>query len=208
MDSHEHGTTADDEATGQGIARGDWDEIPVDLRFELGELRMPVGQLKAIQPGYVFELEAPAERPVTIRANRVRIAIGRLVRIDAFGIPGAPRVILTPGYNRLNERTAVSAETPAGPEFRNAYVYDSLGRVSRIDQTGQAGGAAVAPKRVDIDYAVTGGIGTISRYADAAGTQPVAATASAGRAIVSAVRCPCESQYAACSSAFSRSPTR
>ena len=67
--------------TGQGIARGDWDEIPVDLRFELGELRMPVGQLKAIQPGYVFELEAPAERPVTIRANRVRIAIGRLVRI-------------------------------------------------------------------------------------------------------------------------------
>ena len=52
----------------------------------------------------------------------------------------------------------------------NAYLYDALDRVTRIEQSG----TGVTDKRVDLAYNALGQYTTITRYADLAGTQEVA----------------------------------
>ena len=72
---------SDAEEQGPSIAPAELDEVRVELRFEVGELGVPVGVIRGLQPGYVFELETNLECPVVIRANGVRLATGRLVQI-------------------------------------------------------------------------------------------------------------------------------
>jgi hypothetical protein len=60
----------------------------------------------------------------------------------------------------------------------NTYPYDYLGRMTRVTQSGQSGGNAVAEKRVDFHYDPLHDhrFESIIRYADLAGTKMVAAT--------------------------------
>ena len=72
---------SDAEEQGPSIAPAELDEVRIELRFEVGELGVPVGVIRGLQPGYVFELETNLECPVVIRANGLRLATGRLVQI-------------------------------------------------------------------------------------------------------------------------------
>ena len=56
-------------------------ELELELTFEVGRTRMTVEDLRSIQAGYVFELDADVERPVSIHANGRPVAQGRLVRV-------------------------------------------------------------------------------------------------------------------------------
>ena len=58
------------------------DEIELELRFEVGTARMAAGQLATLQPGYVFLLETPVDKPVAVSANGCPIGRGRLVQSD------------------------------------------------------------------------------------------------------------------------------
>lgn len=65
----------------------DTDAIPVSLVFELGRQRMPLGELKKIGPGFLFQLAREAEAPVIIRAGDEAIGAGDVVRIgDRIGV--------------------------------------------------------------------------------------------------------------------------
>ena len=59
-------------------------------------------------------------------------------------------------------------------DFVDDYTYDSLGRVTRIEQHGVTGGDPVAAKRIDIAYDAASQWATITRYNNLAGTQVVA----------------------------------
>jgi type III secretion protein Q len=58
------------------------DELPVDLRFELGEARLTVGELRTMAAGFTFDLGKDFRAPVGIRANGRVIGSGELVEID------------------------------------------------------------------------------------------------------------------------------
>jgi type III secretion protein Q len=60
----------------------DTDELTVQLTFSLGELSIPLGELRRLQPGYAFELERGLERLVTIHSHGQRIGVGELIQID------------------------------------------------------------------------------------------------------------------------------
>jgi type III secretion system YscQ/HrcQ family protein len=64
------------------------DNIPVSLDFDLGSLALPLGELAALKPGYVFELPGNLEKlRVVIRANGTRIGHGELVAVgDVLGV--------------------------------------------------------------------------------------------------------------------------
>ncbi len=91
---------------------------------------------------------------------------------------GAPSVVLMIDYGtRLDSlRTSVAATIDGTPDFITSYTYNERDELTRIEQTGQTGGNAVADKRVDLAYDGTGRIVTIARYSDLAGTQLVAST--------------------------------
>lgn len=57
------------------------DEIPIRLTFELGEVDLPLRELKGLKAGYTFELQSSINKPVTIKANRQTIATGELLQI-------------------------------------------------------------------------------------------------------------------------------
>jgi type III secretion system YscQ/HrcQ family protein len=62
--------------------------VPVTLDFDLGSLAVPLGELAAIKPGYVFELPGRLEQArVIIRANGTPIGTGELVSVgDTLGV--------------------------------------------------------------------------------------------------------------------------
>jgi type III secretion system YscQ/HrcQ family protein len=64
------------------------DNIPVSLDFDLGNLAVPLGELAALKPGYVFELPISLDAVrVIIRANGTRIGHGELVAVgDVLGV--------------------------------------------------------------------------------------------------------------------------
>lgn len=64
------------------------DGIPVILDFELGHLSVPLAELAALRPGYVFQLGTPLEEArVVIRANGVRVGHGELVAVgEVLGV--------------------------------------------------------------------------------------------------------------------------
>ena len=62
--------------------------LPVQLDFELGRLELSVGELAALQPGYVFALPANLEGAnVAVRANGRSVGRGELVAVgDTLGV--------------------------------------------------------------------------------------------------------------------------
>ena len=72
------------DADGDALAR----RLPVDIAFELGRSELRIGELSALQPGYVFPLAAPVEgMNVTIRANGQAVGQGELVAVgDTLGV--------------------------------------------------------------------------------------------------------------------------
>ncbi len=61
--------------------------IPVDLTFELGQKRIPLGELKNIGPGFHFRLDRDPATPVMIRAGGEVVGSGQMVRIgDRIGV--------------------------------------------------------------------------------------------------------------------------
>jgi type III secretion protein Q len=58
------------------------DDIPVRLTFDVGEREISLGDLKSIQPGYVFNLGRDPRSVVSIRANGRLIGEGELVDIE------------------------------------------------------------------------------------------------------------------------------
>lgn len=64
------------------------DSIPVSLDFDLGNLAVPLGELAALKPGYVFELPNSLDSVrVVIRANGTRVGHGELVAVgDVLGV--------------------------------------------------------------------------------------------------------------------------
>jgi type III secretion protein Q len=58
------------------------DDVPVRLTFDLGDRDIPLGELRSLQPGYVFNLGRDPRSTVTIRANGRPIGEGELVDIE------------------------------------------------------------------------------------------------------------------------------
>jgi type III secretion protein Q len=58
------------------------DSLPVRLHFDLGERRLTLGEVKALQVGQSLELARPLAQAVSIRANGALIGTGELVEID------------------------------------------------------------------------------------------------------------------------------
>ena len=55
---------------------------PIKLAFQLGELVVPLADLASLEPGYVFSLRMPLDRPVVILANGEKFGVGELVEVD------------------------------------------------------------------------------------------------------------------------------
>ncbi|WP_222564105.1 type III secretion system cytoplasmic ring protein SctQ [Novilysobacter antarcticus] len=70
-------------AGGEGI-----EQLPVQLRFELGEVELSIAELSALQPGYVFPLASRLEGAnVAIRANGRQVGRGEVVAVgDTLGV--------------------------------------------------------------------------------------------------------------------------
>jgi len=72
---------------GGATADIDLDQLPVRLVFESGRTELPLGALRTLGVGHVFELGRDAAGPIDIMANGKRIGEGELVRIgDTTGI--------------------------------------------------------------------------------------------------------------------------
>jgi type III secretion protein Q len=72
---------------GGATADIDLDQLPVRLVFESGRTELPLGALRSLGVGHVFELGRDAAGPIDIMANGKRIGEGELVRIgDTTGI--------------------------------------------------------------------------------------------------------------------------
>jgi YD repeat-containing protein len=63
-----------------------------------------------------------------------------------------------------------------GNDFKNTYTYDKLRRLTEVSQTSQAGGNAVLPKRVALEYNTLGQRTKISRFESTGTTNAVATT--------------------------------
>jgi RHS repeat-associated protein len=97
---------------------------------------------------------------------------GRLVSTDNAGTPGTPHVALTAAHDPVGNRTSLTDSINGTTGATNTYQYDALNRMTRVTQSGNG----VSAKRVDIGYNPLGQFDTLTRYADIAGTQPVATT--------------------------------
>ena len=63
------------------------DELEVTLRFGVGSASMTLGELSAIQSGYIFQTQMDLEQPVTIEVNGAVIGRGELVQVgDKIGV--------------------------------------------------------------------------------------------------------------------------
>lgn len=94
--------------------------------------------------------------------------LGRLFTSDNIGTPGAPRVVITYGYDSNGDVTEVR-DSLGGI---TGYAYDPLDRLSRVTQSG----IGVQEKRVDMEYDTASLLKTIRRFGNLAGTEPVANT--------------------------------
>jgi type III secretion protein Q len=58
------------------------DDVPVRLTFDLGEREISLGDLRSLEPGYLFNLGRDPRSTVSIRANGRLIGDGELVDIE------------------------------------------------------------------------------------------------------------------------------
>ena len=87
-------------------------------------------------------------------------------------------MILTSGYDAASNRTSLKASISGTNDFQNAYTYDGLSRLTRVDQWSQTGGNTVAEKRVDFSYNAVDLFTGIARYKDTDGGSANEATTS------------------------------
>jgi type III secretion protein Q len=57
------------------------DEVPVELVFELGRVAVPLGQLRTMAPGHVFDLGRDLRHPVDVLLAGRRVGEGELVQV-------------------------------------------------------------------------------------------------------------------------------
>jgi type III secretion system YscQ/HrcQ family protein len=60
----------------------DADDVPVTVSFDLGQIDVPLGELRRIDEGYSFNLQKPLDGAVTMRINGRLIGKGELVEIE------------------------------------------------------------------------------------------------------------------------------
>lgn len=62
-------------------------DVPVEVCVELGRVRVPLGELLALGPGALLELDTAADAPVEIRVNGTLVGHGEIVVVDGdFGV--------------------------------------------------------------------------------------------------------------------------
>ena len=88
---------------------------------------------------------------------------GHLASVDNAGTPGVPDVVLTSQFDGQGDRTSLSATVAGVKDFLSSYSYDTLSRLTMIDQQGQNGGNTVGPKSIYFGYNGIGEITTIDR---------------------------------------------
>lgn len=93
---------------------------------------------------------------------------GRLQSVDNAGTPGAPRVLMSYGYDANGNVTRVQDSLGGSTD----YSYDALDRLSRVTQSG----TGVQEKRVDMVYDAASMLTEMRRFSNLAGTQGVANT--------------------------------
>lgn len=76
----DHDST-DGRPTGELLDDAELDELAMKLVFEVGRFDMPLGELRSLGAGHVFELDRDPEQAVDIVVNGRRIGSGQLVRI-------------------------------------------------------------------------------------------------------------------------------
>jgi YD repeat-containing protein len=103
-------------------------------------------------------------------------AIGRLTSETQSFAGFSQLLTYERGHNAAGSVTEIAATIGSTADFLNTLTYDNLQRVTRLEQTDQAGGNAVADKRADFSYDASGAFTRISRYADLAGTEHVASS--------------------------------
>jgi RHS repeat-associated protein len=89
----------------------------------------------------------------------------------------ADDVELSQTFDAASQRSSLAAKIGATADFKNDFARDNLHRLTVVTQEGQAGGNAVAEKRIDFGYLADGRYDSISRFADVTGTEFVANTA-------------------------------
>ncbi|MBE9140285.1 RHS repeat protein [Nodosilinea sp. LEGE 07088] len=97
---------------------------------------------------------------------------GRLTRVNNAGTPGVPSVVLSYGYDAVNNLTTVTDTINGSQAGTETVSYDALDRVTQMTQSG----AGVAAKRVEMAYDAASQMTGLTRYSDLAGTQSVADT--------------------------------
>lgn len=85
--------TNDEWTNETGDRPGGVDDVPVVLRFSLGEVTCTLGELTGLKPGYVFATTARTEAPVRITVNGTFLGEGSLV--DVNGLLGVRLINLT-----------------------------------------------------------------------------------------------------------------
>ena len=59
-----------------------FDNLPLPLVFEVGSMTLPLSELAALRPGYVFDLNKAPDKLVTLNVNGTRVGRGELVQIE------------------------------------------------------------------------------------------------------------------------------
>jgi flagellar motor switch/type III secretory pathway protein FliN len=80
-------------------------EIELNVDFICGHKQIPISELEAVNPGYVFELNQDISSLVSIEVNGAKIGEGRLVEVD--NRLGVQVVALAKGQSALNNSGAV-----------------------------------------------------------------------------------------------------
>ena len=88
---------------------------------------------------------------------------GNVASVDNAGTPGVPDVLLTSQYDTAGNRASLAATIAGTADFLNTYSYNTLSQLSMIDQQGQTGGNAVAPKSIYLGYNAVGDVNVIYR---------------------------------------------
>ena len=76
------------------------------------------------------------------------------------------------GYDNYGNRVGLSLAAGGVADFLNTSTYDKTGRLGSVTQTSQAGGRAVAAKRVELAYDSAGRLGTLTRRTGSTVTAP------------------------------------
>ncbi len=71
----------------EDVMAADIEEIPVDLAFEIGSIRLSLAEVANLNSGYVFELADTTDQPVKVRVGDQLVGRGELVSLnDKLGV--------------------------------------------------------------------------------------------------------------------------